>query len=67
MSLPYMNRLLDKVAMDILVSEYENLIEEFSLYNILQVMSIFLKGQYQRLELWSKFEIILSNILESNF
>ena len=46
MNLPYMNRLLDKVAMDILISEYVDLIEEFSSYNILQVMSIFLKGQY---------------------
>ena len=41
-----MNRLLDKVAMDILISEYVDLIEEFSLYNSLQVMSIFLKGLY---------------------
>jgi hypothetical protein len=53
---PYAQKLLDKVACDILYSEYEELVNELSTFTIIQAMGTFYQMKYQRQELWLKFE-----------
>ena len=53
------------MACDLLYSEYTDIGNQTSTIALAQLMGIFHKQKYQRHELWSKFEAILSAIYDT--
>lgn len=62
----YVQKLLDKVACDFLYQEYEELASQFTVYSLLQLMSIFHQMTYQRQELWVKFEQLFGVLYDAS-
>lgn len=58
---PYSQKLLDKVACDILLAEYEDLASNLQSTTIIQLMGTYYQMKYQRAELWHKLEQVLTN------
>lgn len=67
LNVPYLQKLLDKVACDILFQEYDDLIKKGlnSTGILLQVMAIYHQHKYSRNELWVKLDQLLVNIYEN--
>jgi len=61
----FVQKLLDKVTCDILISEYEELASSLQTQTIIQLMGTYYQMKYQRAELWQKLEQVLSNRYEA--
>ena len=60
----YLPKLMDKFACDFLLSDYNELLENYSSDLILQAMGIFHRVKYQRQELWQKLEEMLEGLVQ---
>lgn len=60
----YLAKLMDKVACEFLLADYNDLLQNYSSDLILQLMSIFHKVNYPRQELWQKLEEMLEGLVQ---
>jgi hypothetical protein len=60
----YQQRLLDKLACDVLLSEYQDIGNGATTSTILQLMGVFHHLKYSRQELWMKLTVIVSGLYD---
>ena len=63
MNLPYVNKLLDKVAIELLYRDSQDLFDQkITSFLLVQVLNIYHKHNYKRSELWTKLTLMLASL-----